>query len=51
MPDLKQEECESWNIKVVEQRFIWGLKQVRNIAYAEIEAGKKDCLCKGLRIV
>ena len=27
------------------------MKQLRNITYAEIEATKKDCLCKGLRIV
>ena len=26
-------------------------KQVRNTVYAGIEAGKKDCLCKGLKIV
>ena len=52
MLDLKQGECESWNIKVAEQRlFIQGLKQVSNIVYAEIEASKKDCLCKDLRIV
>ena len=52
MPDLKQGECESWNIKVAEQiLFIQGLKQVSNIVYAEIEANKKDRLCKDLRIV
>ena len=52
MLDLKQGEYESWNIKVAEQRlFIQGLKQVSNIAHAEIEANKKDCLCKDLRIV
>ena len=31
--------------------FIYGLKEVRNIVHAGIEADKKDCLCKGLRIV
>ena len=47
MLDLKQGECEDWNIKVAEQRFfIQGLKQVRNTVYAGTEASKKDCLCK-----
>ena len=31
--------------------FIQWLKQVRNIVYAGLEASKKDCLCKGLKIV
>ena len=52
MLDLKQGECESWNIKVAGDRlFIQGLKQLKNIVYAGIEAGKKDSICKGLRIV
>ena len=52
MLDLKQGERENWNIKVEEQRlFIQGLQQVRNIVYAGIEARKKDCPWKGLRIV
>ena len=50
MLDLKQGECESWNIKVAEQRlFIQGLNQVSTIVYAEIESSKKDCLCKDLK--
>ena len=52
MLDLKQGEFGSWNITVAERRLlIQGLKQVRDIVYAGIEAGKKDCLCKGLGIV
>ena len=52
MLDLKQGEYKSWNIKVAEQRlFIQGLKLVSIIVYAEIEASKKDCLCKDLRIM
>ena len=52
MLNLKQEECESYNIKVAGERlFIQGLKEARNIVYAGIKAFKKDCLCKGLRIV
>ena len=27
-----------------------GVKLIRNIVYAGIEAGKKHCLCKGLRL-
>ena len=51
MPDLKQGECESWDIKVAEQGlFFQGLKQVSNIVYAETEASKKDCLYKDLSI-
>ena len=49
---LKQGEWESWNIaNSCRARIVYlGLKQVRNIVYAGIEAGKKDCLCKSLRI-
>ena len=59
----KENECESWNIKVTGERlFMEGLKQERNIVCAGIEArnkdclcmveaGKKECLCKGLSFV
>ena len=43
MLDLKQGECESWNMF-----FIYRLKKVRNDVYAEIEASKKDCLFQDL---
>ena len=46
MLDLKQEECESWNIKVAEQiLFIQLLKEVRKVVHAGTEASKKDYLC------
>ena len=48
MLGLKQGECDNRNIKVAGERlFIQGLKQVKNIVYARIEAGKKYRLCKG----
>ena len=41
----KENECESWNIKVAGERlFMEGLKQVRNIFCLGIEAHNKDCL-------
>ena len=41
---LKHKSCRG---KIV---YLW-IETVRNIFYAGIEAGKKDCLWKGLRIV
>ena len=46
---LEQGEFESCNVKSCRAK-IHGLKWVRNIFYARIQASKEDCLCRGLRI-
>ena len=46
---MEQEECENCNIKSCRAK-IHGLKWVRNIFYARIQASKEDCLCRDLRI-
>ena len=55
MLNLKQGECESWNIKVAEQRlFVYPGTEVGKkyaMVYGGIEANKKGCLWKGFRIV
>ena len=47
MLDLKQWECESWNIKFAgEGLFMLGLKPVRKIVYARLWGSSKDCLSR-----
>ena len=49
MQELKYKSCRDYNDYKDFLSRDW--KQVRNIAHAGIEASKKDCLCKDLRIV
>ena len=44
---VKVGECENWNKKIAGERlFIQALKQLGNIAYAWIEAGKTNSLSR-----
>ena len=51
MLDLKHRECESSNAKVAEQGSSGIEAGVKFISAGLKPASKKDCACKGLRIV